>query len=394
MTSKKPKSKSKAKMKIYKINANTDFNELCKHIKPHKIGQKMMSEKSKIHFFLLKDISSPAANILKQDALSVGAELVSHKDTILGQGANSKALLMATSSQIQRLIEKESKQDFKLKELANFLSQNFKKPQKPKLMAVLNINDDSFNPASRVKGAEFKERLESVLALKPDFVDIGAVSSRPGSLYCGSDEEFKRLKETLDLIYKNNYYEKSVFSLDSFDEKSLDYALNKGFKLINDITGLKNEALARLAKTYNASYCLMHIQNEPHNMQDNPHYNDLLGEIDEFFRTKLEILENYGVKDVILDVGIGFGKTAHHNMLLIKHLEHFLHFEKPLLVGASRKSVVNAYFPSEVKDRLAGSLYLHLKAFENGASIIRTHDLYEHKQAFALNSAMKGLGYE
>lgn len=381
-------------MKFFKINASTDFEPLCKLIKPHKIGQKMMSEKAQIHFFLIKDISAPAANILKQDALSVGAECVTHKDTILGKGENSNALLMATKAQIQSLAEKESKQDFGLKELAKFLKCKFNKPKRVQLMAVVNINEDSFNPQSRVKFAEFEERLENLLALKPDFVDIGAVSSRPYSSYCGSKEEFKRLKEPLELIYKKQYYEKSTFSLDSFDEYSLEYALNRGFTLINDITGLKNEALAKLAKSYNASYCLMHIQNEPHNMQDNPHYDDLLGEIDAFFREKLEILESYGVKNTILDIGIGFGKTPRHNMLLIKHLEHFLHFEKPLLVGASRKSVVNAYFPSEVKDRLAGSLYLHLKAFENGASIIRTHDLYEHKQAFALANALENIGVE
>lgn len=381
-------------MNFYKINANTDFNTLCDFIKPHKIGQKMMSEKTQIHFFLIKNISSPAANILKQDALSVGAECVTHKDTILGASANSNALLIATQAQIQRLVEKEKKQDFGLKNLAAFLNQSFEKPKKAKLMAVLNINEDSFNPESRVTKEDFQKRLEAILALKPDFIDIGAVSSRPGSLYCGSDEEFARLKEPLELIYKNDYFKQSTFSLDSFDEKCLKFALDRGFSLINDIMGLKNEALAHLAKSYNASYCLMHIQNEPHNMQDNPHYDDLLGEIDEFFAKKLEILDSCGVKEVILDIGIGFGKTPKHNMLLIKHLEHFLHFEKPLLVGASRKGVINAYFPSEVQERLAGSLYLHLEAFKNGASIIRTHDLYEHKQAFALENAMRELSNE
>lgn len=381
-------------MNFYKINANTDFNTLCDFIKPHKIGQKMMSKKAQIHFFLIKNISAPAANILKQDALSVGAECITHKDSILGKSDNSNALLMATQAQIQRLVEKEKKQDFGLKNLAAFLNQNFEKPKKAKLMAVLNINEDSFNPASRVKKEDFQKRLEAILALKPDFVDIGAVSSRPGSLYCGSDEEFSRLKEPLELIYKNDYFKQSTFSLDSFDEKCLKFALDRGFSLINDIMGLKNETLAHLAKSYNASYCLMHIQNEPHNMQDNPHYDDLLGEIDEFFAKKLEILDSCGVKNVILDIGVGFGKTPKHNMLLIKHLEHFLHFEKPLLVGASRKGVINAYFPSEVQERLAGSLYLHLEAFKNGASIIRTHDLYEHKQAFALENAMRELSDE
>ncbi|TBR78913.1 dihydropteroate synthase [Campylobacter novaezeelandiae] len=376
-------------MKFFKINPKTDFNLLCGFINPHKLGQKIMSNKKEIHFIFIKDISIPAANILKQDALRVGAELITHKEVITAKISHSNALLMATKDQIQKLIDKEKLQDFKLKNLASFLQNNFLKPKNAKLMAVININNDSFNEQSRVSELDFERKLIKTLSLKPEFIDIGAVSSRPGSEYCGKEEEFKRLKNILDLIYAKNYYKESIFSLDSFDEYCLEYALNKGFKLINDITGLKNENLAKLAASYQSSYCLMHIQGIPKTMQNDPKYEDLLYEVSEFFKEKLQILENYGVKDSILDVGIGFGKSAEHNLILIKHLEHFLQFNKPLLVGASRKSVINAYFKSEVKDRLAGSLYLHLKAFENGASIIRTHDLYEHKQLFKLNEAMQ-----
>ena len=122
-------------------------------------------------------------------------------------------------------------------------------------------------------------------------------------------------------------------------------------------------------------------------MQENPNYDNVILEIERFFATKLEILEHYGVKKSILDIGFGFGKSAKHNMILLKNLEHFLQFNKPLLVGASRKGTINFYFKSEVQQRLAGSLFLHLRAYENGASIIRTHDLYEHKQLFALQKA-------
>lgn len=376
-------------MTCIRLNPNTDFNLLCGLISPHTMGQKIMSKKKQIHFIFIKNLSVPAANILKQDVLRVGAELVTHKEVINAKISFSNALLMATDEQIQKLIIKENKQDFGLKAIALFLQKEFIKPKKVQLMAVLNINEDSFNPASRVNEKDFESRLEELLELEPDFIDIGAASSRPASVYCGSKEEFKRLKNCLDIIYAKKYYEKSCFSLDSFDEYCLEYALNRGFKLINDITGLKNENLAKLANTYNAKYCLMHIQNEPFNMQDNPHYEDLLKELDEFFRSKLELLEQYGVKESILDVGIGFGKTAEQNLILIKHLEHFLHFNKALLIGASRKSVINAYFQSEVKQRLAATLYLHLEAFKNGASIIRTHDLYEHKQMFELEKAMK-----
>ncbi|ECO3666682.1 TPA: dihydropteroate synthase [Campylobacter jejuni] len=379
-------------MKFFKINPNTDFNLLCSFINPHKMGQKIMSEKTQIHFILIKDITTPAANILKQDALRVGAELITHKEVITAKITHSNALLMASKEQIQKLIVKEKLQDFGLKNLALFLQKDFLKPKKAELMAVINVNEDSFNAKSRVSEEDFEKRLNDFLALKPEYIDIGAVSSRPGSEYCGKEEEFKRLKKVLDLIYEKNYYEQAIFSLDSFDEYCLEYALNKGFKFINDISSLRNLNLAKLASKYNAKYCLMHMQNDPLTMQDDPRYDDLLDEMSSFFKEKLEILDTLGVKESILDVGIGFGKSAEHNMILIKHLEHFLQFKKPLLIGASRKSVINAYYESEVKDRLAGTLYLHLKAFENGASIIRVHDLYEHKQLFAMANAMQSIG--
>lgn len=379
-------------MKFFKINPNTDFNLLCSFINPHKMGQKIMSEKAQIHFILIKDITTPAANILKQDALRVGAELITHKEVITAKIAHSNALLMATKEQIQKLINKEKLQDFGLKNLARFLENDFSKPKQAELMAVINVNEDSFNADSRVGYKDFEERLNEILALNPEYIDIGAVSSRPKSVYCGKEEEFRRLKNVLDLIYDKNYYEKAIFSLDSFDEYCLEYALNKGFKFINDISSLRNLNLAKLASKYNAKYCLMHMQNDPLTMQDDPRYDDLLDEMSSFFKEKLEILDALGVKESILDVGIGFGKSAEHNMILIKHLEHFLQFKKPLLVGASRKSMINAYYESEVKDRLAGTLYLHLKAFENGASIIRVHDLYEHKQLFAMANAMQSIG--
>ncbi|WP_072215200.1 dihydropteroate synthase [Campylobacter coli] len=379
-------------MKFFKINPNTDFNLLCSFINPHKMGQKIMSEKTQIHFILIKDIATPAANILKQDALRVGAELIAHKEVITTKITHSNALLMATKEQIQKLINKEKLQDFGLKNLARFLENDFSKPKQVELMAVINVNEDSFNADSRVSYKDFEERLNEILALNPEYIDIGAVSSRPKSVYCGKEEEFRRLKNVLDLIYDKNYYEKAIFSLDSFDEYCLEYALNKGFKFINDISSLRNLNLAKLASKYNAKYCLMHMQNDPLTMQDDPRYDDLLDEMSSFFKEKLEILDALGVKESILDVGIGFGKSAEHNMILIKHLEHFLQFKKPLLVGASRKSVINAYYESEVKDRLAGTLYLHLKAFENGASIIRVHDLYEHKQLFAMANAMQSIG--
>ena len=375
-------------MKIFKINQDTNFDEICKFISPSEAGQAIMKKKANLNFFLLKDIRSPAANILKQDALSIGAELVTHKNTILN-GENSTALLIATDAQAKELAKKEAAQDFGLKNLAKFLKSNFKKPAKAEIMGVVNINEDSFNAQSRVNLKSGIEKIEAMIEEGADYIDLGAVSSRPGSKYVGREIEFERLKDIVAEIYRLNLHEKAKFSLDSFDEYCLEYALNHGFKMINDITG--NVNLSALAARYGARYCLMHMQNSPENMQDNPQYGDLIAEIDSFFETKILAARELGCEDIALDAGIGFGKTAEQNLLLIKHLEHFLRFEKPLLIGASRKSVINFYSPSEVSERLSGSLYLHQKAFENGASIIRTHDVSEHVQMFKMDEAMRNL---
>ena len=372
-------------MKIFKINPQTDFNEICEVIRPSDEGQNLMKKKSAINFFLIKDLRSPAANILKQDALSVGAELVTNRAVILG-GANSAALLMATDAQVLALAKKEAAQDFGLKNLAKFLKSPFKKPQRAQIMGVVNVNEDSFNAASRVNEKSGIEKIEAMIEAGADYIDLGGVSSRPGSEYCGREEEFRRIKDIVEEIYRLNLHEKAKFSLDSFDPYCLEFALNHGFKMINDITA--NASLATLAARYDAEFCMMHMQGDPATMQIAPKYNDLIGEIADFFEQKIAIARELGAKKLVLDVGIGFGKTAEQNLLLIKHLEHFLKFDCPLLVGASRKSVINHYSPSEVKDRLPGSLYLHLKAYENGAQIIRTHDVAEHKQLFDMHEAI------
>lgn len=372
-------------MKIFKINPNSDFNEIAKFIKPDPYGQRYMKKKSSLNYIYMKELKTPGANILKQEALSVGAELVVKRETILAKGLTN-ALLMATDRQIEELAKKTALQDFELQKLSLFLKMKFKKPRKALIMGVVNINEDSFNQASRVDKNSAIAKIQKQIIDGASYIDIGGCSSRPNSIYPGRDEEFRRVKPVIDEIYSLKLYEKAKFSLDSFDEYCLEYALDRGFKMINDISA--KLSLCAIAKKYDAEYLLMHMQNDPQTMQNNPTYKDLIYEIDSFFEEKLEQIAKFGIDKIYLDVGIGFGKSAQDNLFLIKHLEHFLRFGYPLLVGASRKSVINHYSPSKVEDRLAGSLYLHLKSFENGATIIRTHDVYEHTQLFKMHEAL------
>jgi dihydropteroate synthase len=131
------------------------------------------------------------------------------------------------------------------------------------------------------------------------------------------------------------------------------------------------------------------MQGTPQTMQENPKYDNVLDDIYTFLKTRVQKAESFGIKDIILDVGIGFGKTLQDNLMLIKHLGHFLTLDKPLLVGASRKSMIDKIYPSNVDERLAGTITLHLEAIKNGASCLRVHDVKEHAQALKVYEALK-----
>jgi dihydropteroate synthase len=213
-----------------------------------------------------------------------------------------------------------------------------------------------------------------------DIIDVGGVSSRPGSTYPGEAEELLRVEPIFELIYKNKLYEKASFSADTFSPKVACAALESGFKIINDINGLKDDELARVIAQYSATVVMMHKKGDTKTMQENPKYDNTMLEIDSFFDERVEKAKSFGVSDIVLDVGIGFGKSLDDNLTVIKNLGSFMHFGLPLLIGASRKSMINDISPSIVEDRLAGTLSIHQKALDNGASIIRAHDVKEHRQ--------------
>ena len=205
------------------------------------------------------------------------------------------------------------------------------------------------------------------------------------------DVELERLKDIVDIIYKNKYYEKVDFSIDSYAPKVIDYVLNNGFKIVNDITGLENDEVCKIAASYNAQVVIMHMQNDPRTMQKEPFYENVILEIDSYLKNQIQKAQSFGIKDIVLDVGIGFGKTLEHNLLLLKNLEHFSHFGYELLIGASRKSMIDKIVPSSIEQRLPGTLAIHLESIKNGASIIRCHDVKEHFQAIKVFEAINNI---
>ncbi len=147
--------------------------------------------------------------------------------------------------------------------------------------------------------------------------------------------------------------------------------------------GAKDKKVIELAIKYNVKLSIMHIQGTPQTMQNNPYYDDVVAQISQYFQDKIELCENMGLnrENIIIDVGIGFGKRLEDNIALIKNLKEFKKFGCEILIGASRKSMIDKITPTKVEDRLSGTIAIHLKALDNGANIIRCHDVKEHYQA-------------
>jgi len=379
-------------MQIKIKRVEKDIKQLLQSIDVDTAGVKIMAPKADILCFHITQIRCGAANILKQDALSIGADFAMPNGTIECKNRIPQGVLIGSKRALKQLCKKLKAQPYGLKDLAEKIETFFNpKSYELKIMGIVNANDDSFYAQSRTNKENAIEKIKMMIDEGADIIDLGGVSSRPGSIYPGVKEELARVKPIIEAIYRNKLYEKAVFSIDSFAPQVVEFALEHGFQIINDITGLRNTDLAKLACKYGARVCIMHMQNDPQTMQNNPTYEDVILEIDHFFQTQIEKALEVGLKkeDIILDVGIGFGKSVEHNLELLQNLRHFEHFGCELLVGASRKSLIDKIFPSSVEQRLGGTLALHIKSYQNGASIIRVHDVHEHKQAFKLLKAVE-----
>jgi dihydropteroate synthase len=378
-------------MRTYKISIN-DTKEFYKNLGCDSGGISILSKKSKLHTLFIKDLHVGAANILKQDALSIGADLAVPSGVIIARDKYVDAVLIGTTKHFETLARKELAQPFGLKDLAKSLKDYVKEhTYQTKIMGVLNANEDSFFKNSRFDNSQASFKIEQMIEDGANIIDIGAVSSRPGSIAVSEDIELQRIKDIVDTIYKNKYYEKVDFSIDSYAPKVIDYVLNHGFKIVNDITGLENDEVCKITAKYGAQVVIMHMQNNPTNMQQEPYYENVILEIDEYLKNQIQKAQSFGIKNIVLDVGIGFGKTLEHNLLLLKNLEHFSHFGYELLIGASRKSMIDKIVPSSIEQRLPGTLAIHLESIKNGASIIRCHDVKEHFQAIKVFEAINNI---
>ncbi len=263
----------------------------------------------------------------------------------------------------------------------------------PKIMGVLNVTPDSFSDGGEFNAKESAvKRAGEMINEGADIIDIGGESTRPGSDPVSVDEEVRRTIPVVREII--NTYPKALVSIDTTKFEVASQAVHAGAHFINDVSGLEKEPrFADLCSETGAAFICMHSRGEPKTMQDNPQYDNVVDEIKGFFEGKLDILDKTGVQNVILDPGIGFGKKLEHNLKIIASLDHFSTLNCPLLIGASRKSMIGQILDGRSVDgRLAGTIAVHYHSLINGASILRVHDVQEAQDSVKIFNAVKAAG--
>jgi len=353
--------------------------------------------------FLLKitNLSTPAANILKQTALSFGADLAVHREVITGKVERSDAIFIGTKRQLRRIMEALDTQPFGLAQLKKMITEflsEFETPlpdmnlpagvlkfNKPLVMGILNVTPDSFSDGGKYFNPETAcKRVNEILSQGADIVDVGAESTRPGAQPVPAEEQIRRLKP----IFTHLANKTQIWSVDTTHPEVAALALEHNASIVNDISGKASTELLSLVSNYRAAYILMHIKGSPADMQENPHYEDFSAELYSFFAEKLSQIKNSGVSSIIIDPGIGFGKRVEDNTAAIRRLAELRSFHRPILVGASRKSFLGKLLGLTIENRIEASLAAALIAYTNGANILRVHDIAETRKALDAAAAI------
>jgi len=259
----------------------------------------------------------------------------------------------------------------------------------PLVMGIINATPDSFYEGQLNYGIEGIVFLAGkMIADGADILDVGGLSTRPGSKPVSVEEETNRVIPAIKAIAER--YPDAVISVDTYNSAVAQKAVEAGAAIVNDISAgnLDKEMLATVARLQ-VPYICMHMKGTPEIMQQDAVYEDLVNEVLDFFIAKIDACTRLGIKDIIIDPGFGFGKTIEHNFQLLKKLEVFSILNKPLLAGLSRKSSIYRTLGTSAAEALNGTTVLNTIALLHGASILRVHDIKEAKEAVTLYSAYK-----
>jgi dihydropteroate synthase len=372
-------------------------------------GMKLMMGKTLHYNLKVEGIAPRMANLLKQEMLSVGGDAALDKRGLDCSSSSTDTLLMGTEKQFEKLFSKlEQYPDLQsfgesLREILRNLSRahytircrkrTFTLGKQTLLMGVLNVTPDSFSD-----GGLFFDREKAIargmkmIEEGADFIDIGGESTRPGSKPLGLDEELRRVIPVIESLGKETDV---PVSIDTYKSSVAEKAIQAGAQIINDISGLHlDPLLSEVAAKADIPLVLMHIRGNPETMQKDVHYESLFSEIIQYLKESIRTAESAGVdpEQIIIDPGIGFGKTVKDNLLILKNLQEFKILGKPLLLGTSRKTFIGKILDADVTERLEGTLSSIVVGVLNGAHIIRCHDVLQAKRAIAIADAVRLAG--
>ena len=258
---------------------------------------------------------------------------------------------------------------------------------KPLVMGILNLTDDSFYAGSRLQSIdEIQDKATQMINEGADILDIGAQSTRPGSVRFSAEDELKKLLPVIDKL--KSLFSGIIISVDTYHSKVAEETIHAGASIINDISG--GEMDKNMIPTVGAlqvPYVCMHMKGVPETMQNQTNYEDVTKEVLDFFIKKMDECKRAGIHDVIIDPGFGFGKNVAQNFLLLKNLSVFKMLERPILAGVSRKSTIYKTLTITAEDSLNGTTVLNTLALQNGASILRVHDVKEAREVIKLMEA-------
>lgn len=341
---------------------------------------------SKYNYVNLKifDLSVPQANILKQSALSVGADCATHREVITGKAELTACILGGSLSQIDKIAKKIKGQPFGLKDLSeqllNFISKK-EKPSKTKLMGVLNLTENSFSD-----GGLYYEYDDAIKHLKKlikdgaDIIDIGAESTKPYSEPVEVEEQLDKLLPILKYVKEKKI--ETPISIDTRSSKVARICIQYGAKIINDVSGFNydEQMIDVIAQNSHVKIILQHSLGTPENMQENPTYSNLMDEIYCSLHNKVQLALSRGIKkeNIIIDPGIGFGKTRKDNFEILKRWQELKGIGCPVLIGVSRKSLLNMpKSTNEEKDIY--TLALDSILISQKVDYLRVHNVKLHK---------------
>jgi dihydropteroate synthase len=258
----------------------------------------------------------------------------------------------------------------------------------PQVMGILNVTPDSFSDGGKYTQFDYAlEQAQQMIADGATIIDIGGESTRPGAKAVSEHDELARVIPVLKAI-KQRF--NIVVSIDTSKASVMSAAIDAGADMINDVRALQNDGCLAAIANSNIPVCLMHMQGIPKNMQNSPSYDDVINDIIVFFQQRIETCISAGIarERLILDPGFGFGKTLEQNFYLLANLSKFNQLSLPLLAGLSRKSMIGNLLNREVEQRLAGSLATAIIAAQQGAHIIRVHDVQETVDALKVLKAV------